>query len=136
MYFQITKLINLLPLPTDTILHILHLVGYIRLRNGKYMHQLNRNYTIFKHLKFIPCFRGSEVKLFIQTKWFRKSFCDQIITLKMEYYNDELKRIYNCSWYEYDECNAQHHIVNVDHYITYDFGFTIDDLDESNYMLI
>jgi hypothetical protein len=136
MYFQITKLINLLPLPEDAILHILHLAGYIRLRNGKYMPQINRLNPIYKYLRMIPRFRSSEVKLFIQTKWFRRSFCDQIITLKNVFYNDELKRVYDCSWYEYDECNAQHHLVYVDHYITYDIDFTIDALDESNYLLV
>jgi len=136
MYYQITKLINLLPLPEDAILHILHLAGFIRLRNGKFIPQLNRQYLIFRHLRLIPSFRNCEVKLVIQTKWFRRSFCDQIITLKNVYYHGELKRIYDCSWYEYDECNGQHHLVYVDHYITFDVDYTIDALDESNYLLV
>jgi hypothetical protein len=120
MYLHITKLINLLPLPEDVLIHILHLAGFIRLRNGKYIPQINRNLLIFKELRMIPSFVGrSEIQLFIKTQWFRKSFCDKIITLKTVYYNNELTRDYECSWYEYDEANAQHHIKSEDHYITY-----------------
>jgi len=120
MYFHITKLIYLLPLPEDVLLHILHLAGVIRLRNDKYMPQINRNFPIFKQLRMIPSFVGrSEIQLFIKTQWFRRSFCDKIITLKTLYYNNELIRDYECSWYEYDEANAQHHIKSEDHYITY-----------------
>jgi hypothetical protein len=120
MYFQITKLIYLLPLPEDIVFHILHLVGVIRLRNGKYSTQINRNFPIFKQLRMLPSFVGkSQIQLYIKTQWFRKSFCDKIITLRSINYNNELTREYDCSWYEYDEANAQHHIKTEENYITY-----------------
>lgn len=83
----------------------------------------------------IPRFRNSTVQLFLETKWFRNSFCDKIITLKNVYnqngvHDDDLARLYDTSWYEYDESNAQHHVKYEDHYITYDINTTIDVLDE------
>lgn len=120
MYIQITKLIYLLPLPEDILIHILHLAGLIRLRNGKYMSQINRNFHIFKELTMIPSFVGrSEIQLFIKTQWLNKSFCDKIISLRSVYYYNELAREYDCSWYEYDKANAQQHIHTEDNYITY-----------------
>ena len=137
MYYQITKLVYLLNLPEDIILHILHLAGYIRLRNGVYMNQINRNCLIYKQITMIPWFRNSTVQLFLETKWFRKSFCDKIITLKNVYnqngvHDDYLAREFDTSWYEYDESNAQHPVKYEDHFITYDIDTTIDVLLEAD----
>jgi len=136
MYLHITKLVNLLPLPEDTLFYILYLAGYVQLRNGKYIPQINKNFYIFKLLKQVPPFQNGHVQLFIKTEWFRRSFCDKIITLRNRIYfeNEEqpyhhngedqyqnqditnvLVRFYDSSWYEYDECNGQHHIKYEEH---------------------
>jgi hypothetical protein len=88
MYFHITKLVYLLNLPEEILINILHLVGCIKLRNGLYITQLNRNYKIFKQVEGIPRFINWEVRLPVKTEWFRKSFCDKMIRLENIIYLD------------------------------------------------
>jgi hypothetical protein len=67
MYCQITKLVNLLNLPQDIIFHILHLAGLVKLRNGKYFSQINKNYKIFRQIKELPMFQNGGVRLQVKT---------------------------------------------------------------------
>lgn len=119
MYYHITKLVYLLPLSEDVILHILNLAGYVRLRNGKYYSQLNRNYKIFRKVKELPRFQNWKVHLPIKTAWFRKAFCDKIIILGNIYYCDNngptIGRSYKISWFEYDYDGEMHDISSEKH---------------------
>jgi len=129
---KLTKL-----LPQVIIDCILELVGYYKWRNGKYMTQLDKRQDIFRLLKLVPRFEGWSVRLYVKTEWFRKRWCDKMISLYVihnmhnihhhqlynlddddndyldndyhDYYNN-LTRIYDSSWYEYDECNGMYHI--------------------------
>ena len=74
----------------------------------------------------IPLFTQMTVKLYIRTEWFRRSFCDKIISLFIidtyeNEYNDNviITRNYDCSWYEYNELQQDHKICVVDEF--YDF---------------
>ena len=116
MYSINSNLIKLLP--KDIIDYILNIAGYHKFRNGKFITQLDFNKNIFKLLIKMPLFKQCNVKLYVKTKFFSKTYCDKIITLYIfDYYNDNyddygdiLMRTYDCSWYSYDECNARHKI--------------------------
>ena len=121
-------------LPQVIIDYILDLAGFYKWRNGKYMTQLDKTQDIFKLLNLVPRFEGWSVRLYVKTEWFRKRWCDKMISLyvihnvnnnNQLYYNDyhdydyddynyyddnNLTRVYDSSWYEYDECNGLHHI--------------------------
>ena len=116
MYYQISKLVHLLNLPEDIILHILHLAGYIRLRNGVYMNQINRNFLIYKKLEGVPRFINWVVRLPVKTAWFRKSFCDKMIIIGNIQYRDSTGmttgRQYKVSWFEYDYEGEMHNIAS------------------------
>lgn len=110
---KLTKL-----LPQNIIDYILTIAGYHKYRNGKFITQLDQTKNIFKLLIKIPLLQSSQVKLYVKTKFFSKTYCDKIITLYIfNYYNDNydnfgdiLMRSYDCSWYSYDECNACHKV--------------------------
>jgi len=118
-------------LPQVIIDYILDLAGYYKWRNGKYMAQLDKTQDIFKLLKLVPRFEGWSVRLYVKTEWFRRRWCDKMISLYVIhnvnnhynyniYHNDDdydyhnhnnLTRVYDSSWYEYDECNGLHHVT-------------------------
>ena len=59
----------------------------------------------------------STVELPIMTKWFRRAFCDKIITLFVEIneyeYDEDYRviRFYDCGWYEYDYDESLHRLT-------------------------
>jgi len=121
-----SKLIALLP--QEIIDYILNIVGYHKLRNGKFITQLDKKKDIFKKLIKIPLFKSCNVRLYVKTKFMHKTYCDKIITLySFDYYSDNyddfgdiLIRSYDCSWYSYDECNASHKIETEEKKIIFD----------------
>ena len=114
MYYHITKLVNLLKLPEDIIIYILHFSGFLKLRNGKYMNQINTNFSIYKKLEKVPRFINWKVRLPVKTAWIRKSFCDKMIVLGNVNYSDQtiptIGRKYQVSWYEFDYEGEMHKI--------------------------
>ena len=135
-------------LPQVIIDYILDLAGFYKWRNGKYMTQLDKTQDIFKLLKLVPRFEGWSVRLYVKTEWFRRRWCDKMISLYVIhninnhhnyqiYYNDyddfnddnvddnnnnnnNLTRVYDSSWYEYDECNGLHHIKTEEKILMHD----------------
>jgi hypothetical protein len=98
-------------LPSDISNIILELCGYHKLRNGKFISQLNKNDDIFKLLLNIPLVKNSSIMLIIRTERMRNSWYDKIITIETETnedykddYSTELVyyRNYDCSWYDTD----------------------------------
>ena len=113
------KLIILLP--PEIIDYLLIFVGYHKWRNGIHITQLYEINKTYDYLKKIPLFNNYQVQLYVKTEWFNKSFCDKIITLNTntDYNNTKLRRIYDCSWYSYDNCNAMQLINNESVIITF-----------------
>jgi len=135
-----TKLLNQLieNLPLDIFNLIFEYTGYHKLRNGKYMVQIKKNNPIYDNLLKMPVISDGRVMLLVKTEWFRKSFCDKIITLfpvdlrniqhphhQWEYLlsiqslnnenineNETIVEVYDYSWHEYDFDGSLHHIKN------------------------
>jgi hypothetical protein len=111
----------LLTLSKEIEIYILEFAGYHKLRNGKYIVQLPKNMTIIKKLlmkrKIMVDRTYSTVELPIMTKWFRRAFCDKIITLFVEIneyeYDEDYRviRFYDCGWYEYDYDESLHRLT-------------------------
>ena len=125
--------INKLPIPSDLIMLIFHYLGYVKiLKNGKYMYIYDKC-PVYSRLTNVLESKDKlypTVRLHVKTKWLRHSFCDKIITIYTILYNDFrapiferaqiMARAYDCSWYEYDECNACHHIITEEKQILYE----------------
>ena len=105
-------------LPQVLVDYILEIVGYHKCRNGKYIAQLDKTKDIFKQLIKIPLFEGWSVRLYIRSELLAKTYCDKIISLyKISYLDIDtnetsriLTKVYDCSWYAYDESNGRHHV--------------------------
>jgi hypothetical protein len=108
-------------LPIDIINYILLFSGYHKWRNGMYIVQIDKTNNIFNMLKNMSLFTDWFVKLHINTQLFNKTLYDKIITLykiniitpNTEYSNslnddDSLLKVYDCSWYEYNEIGKYH----------------------------
>ena len=129
----IKRLIMSLNLHSDIVNYILEMIDCHKNRKGKYMVQLNKNCDIYNKLEHVPLIDNWHVSLPIKTAWFRKSFCDKRITLyalniiNNTYTNDNevsdeddnnLVRVYDCSWYEQDFDNSMHKIKTEEkHYV-------------------
>ena len=121
---------QLIRLPTDIQFIILELIGYHKLRNGKYITQLDKNEEIFKKILNIPLVINSAIMLPIRVKWLRKTWCYKIIKIETEtlyydyneyneyneYYKDCV-RYYSVKWYEYDYDDSIHPIINEESFI-------------------
>jgi hypothetical protein len=113
---------QIIRLPTDIQFIILELIGYHKLRNGKYITQLDKNEEIFNKLLNIPLVIASSIMLPIRTSWLRQSWCDKIIKIETHTLDEEIEiyyeynqyyvRYYSVSWYEYDYDDSIHPIMN------------------------